>query len=117
MYTYLRINKILKDNNYEYTDSKKLSNVIYNESDRNLRIKLFDVEDYVYLAFNNRNPFYVADYIYDLCLLLNNFYQNNNISSLDDEVKKSDWLFILSLSNKILKELLSLLIIEIPSKM
>ncbi len=117
LYTYLRINKILKDNNYEYTDSKKLSNVIYNESDRNLRIKLFDVEDYVYLAFNNRNPFYVADYIYDLCLLLNNFYQNNNISSLDDEVKKSDWLFILSLSNKILKELLSLLIIEIPSKM
>lgn len=117
LYTYLRINKILKDNNYEYTDSKKLSNVIYNESDRNLRIKLFDVEDYVYLAFNNRNPFYVADYIYDLCLLLNNFYQNNNISSLDDEIKKSDWLFILSLSNKILKELLSLLIIEIPSKM
>lgn len=117
LYTYLRINKILKDNNYEYTDSKKLSNVIYNESDRNLRIKLFDVEDYVYLAFNNRNPFYVADYIYDLCLLLNNFYQNNNISSLDDEIKKSDWLFILSLSNKILKELLSLLIIEIPSRM
>lgn len=117
LYTYLRINKILKDNNYEYTDSKKLSNVIYNESDRNLRIKLFDVEDYVYLAFNNRNPFYIADYIYDLCLLLNNFYQNNNISSLDDEVKKSDWLFILNLSNKILKELLSLLIIEIPSKM
>lgn len=117
LYTYLRINKILKDNNYEYTDSNKLSNVIYNESDRNLRIKLFDVEDYVYLAFNNRNPFYIADYIYDLCLLLNNFYQNNNISSLDDEVKKSDWLFILNLSNKILKELLSLLIIEIPSKM
>ena len=117
LYTYLRINKILKDNNYEYTDSRKLSNVIYNESDRNLRIKLFDVEDYVYLAFNNRNPFYIADYVYDLCLLLNNFYQNNNISSLDDEVKKSDWLFILSLSNKILKELLSLLIIEIPSKM
>ena len=117
LYTYLRINKILKDNNYEYTDSKKLSNVIYNESDRNLRIKLFDVEDYVYLAFNNRNPFYIADYIYDLCLLLNNFYQNNNISSLDNEIKKSDWLFILNLSNKILKELLSLLIIEIPSKM
>ena len=117
LYTYLRINKILKDNNYEYTDSKKLSNVIYNESDRNLRIKLFDVEDYVYLAFNNRNPFNIADYIYDLCLLLNNFYQNNNISSLDNEIKKSDWLFILNLSNKILKELLSLLIIEIPSKM
>lgn len=114
LYTYLRINKILKDNNYKESE---LSNTIYNESDRNLRIKLFDLEDYIYLAFNNRNPFYIADYIYDLCLLLNNFYQNNNISNLCDDVNKNDWLFILNLSNRVLKELLNLLIIDIPSKM
>ncbi len=114
LYTYLRINKILKDNNYK---GSELSNTIYNESDRNLRIKLFDLEDYIYLAFNNRNPFYIADYIYDLCLLLNNFYQNNNISNLCDDVNKNDWLFILNLSNRVLKELLNLLIIDIPSKM
>lgn len=114
LYTYLRINKILKDNNYK---GSELSDTIYNESDRNLRIRLFDLEDYIYLAFNNRNPFYIADYIYDLCLLLNNFYQNNNISNLCDEVNKNDWLFILNLSNRILKELLNLLIIDIPSKM
>lgn len=114
LYTYLRISKILKDNNYK---GSELSNTIYNESDRNLRIKLFDLEDYIYLAFNNRNPFYIADYIYDLCLLLNNFYQNNNISNLCDDVNKNDWLFILNLSNRVLKELLNLLIIDIPSKM
>lgn len=114
LYTYLRINKILKDNNYK---GSELSNTIYNESDRNLRIKLFDLEDYIYLAFNNRNPFYIADYIYDLCLLLNNFYQNNNISNLCDDVNKNDWLFILNLSNRVLKKLLNLLIIDIPSKM
>lgn len=114
LYTYLRINKILKDNNYK---GSELSNTIYNESDRNLRIKLFDLEDYIYLAFNNRNPFYIADYIYDLCLLLNNFYQNNNISNLCDDVNKNDWLFILNVSNRVLKELLNLLIIDIPSKM
>ncbi len=114
LYTYLRINKILKDNNYK---GSELSNTIYNESDRNLRIKLFDLEDYIYLAFNNRNPFYIADYIYDLCLLLNNFYQNNNVSNLCDDVNKNDWLFILNLSNRVLKELLNLLIIDIPSKM
>lgn len=114
LYTYLRINKILRDNNYK---GSELSNTIYNESDRNLRIKLFDLEDYIYLAFNNRNPFYIADYIYDLCLLLNNFYQNNNISNLCDDVNKNDWLFILNLSNRVLKELLNLLIIDIPSKM
>lgn len=114
LYTYLRINKILKDNNYDYS---KLSEKIYNEYDRKLRMKLFDVEDYIYLAFNNRNPFYISDYIYDLCLLLNTFYQNNNISNLDDEIQKNDWLYILKLSSEILKEMLNLLVIKIPSKM
>lgn len=114
LYTYLRVNKILKDNCYIQKD---LSSKIYNESDRNLRMKLFDVEDYIYLAYNNRNPFYLADYVYDLCLLVNNFYQNNNISNLTDEENKNDWLYVLNLSNRIIKEVLDLLVIQIPSKM
>lgn len=114
LYTYLRVNKILKDNCYTQKD---LSSKIYNESDRNLRMKLFDVEDYIYLAYNNRNPFYLADYVYDLCLLVNNFYQNNNISNLTDEENKNDWLYVLNLSNRIIKEVLDLLVIQIPSKM
>ena len=114
LYTYLRVNKILKDNCYIQKD---LSSKIYNESDRNLRMKLFDVEDYIYLAYNNRNPFYLADYVYDLCLLVNNFYQNNNISNLTDEENKNDWLYVLNLSNIIIKEVLDLLVIQIPSKM
>lgn len=114
LYTYLRVNKILKDNCYTQKD---LSSKIYNESDRNLRMKLFDLEDYIYLAYNNRNPFYLADYVYDLCLLVNNFYQNNNISNLTDEENKSDWLYVLNLSNRIIKEVLDLLVIQIPSKM
>ena len=114
LYTYLRINKILRDNNYKYSN---LSDNIYNVSDRNLRMKLFDLEDYVYLSFNDRNPFYIADYIYDLALLVNNFYQNNNISNLKDEIQKNDWLSVLDLSAKVLKELLALLVIDIPSRM
>lgn len=114
LYTYLRVNKILKDNCYTQKD---LSSKIYNDSDRNLRMKLFDLEDYIYLAYNNRNPFYLADYVYDLCLLVNNFYQNNNISNLTDEENKNDWLYVLNLSNRIIKEVLDLLVIQIPSKM
>lgn len=114
LYTYLRVNKILKDNCYTQKD---LSSKIYNESDRNLRMKLFDIGDYIYLAYNNRNPFYLADYVYDLCLLVNNFYQNNNISNLTDEENKNDWLYVLNLSNRIIKEVLDLLVIQIPSKM
>ena len=114
LYTYLRVNKVIKDNNYE---SSVLSNKIYNDIDRNLRMKILDFEDYLYLAFNNRNPFYLADYVYDLCLLVNNFYQNNNISNLSDMQQKSDWLYVLELAKMIIKQVLELLVIDIPSKM
>ena len=62
-------------------------------------------------------PSYIADYIYNIAVLANNFYQSNHINGLDDIMKKNDWLFILSLTNKILKEMLNLIIIETPSFM
>ena len=114
LYSYLRINKIIKDNSYERTN---LTNNIYNEIDRKLRLKLLDFEDYIYLAFNNRNPFYIAEYVYDLCLIVNNFYQNNNISNLEYEENKNDWLYVLELTSRVIKESLDLLVIEVPAKM
>jgi arginyl-tRNA synthetase len=113
LYTYLRINKILEGENIY----NKLSNNIYNEIDRNLRLKILDLESYLKSAFQERMPSYIADYIYSLALLSNNFYQNNHINGLDDLEKKNDWLFILKLVNNILREMLNLIVIDIPSHM
>ena len=62
-------------------------------------------------------PNYIADYLYDLCVLVNTFYQNNHINSLDDNIKQNNWIYLLSTTNKLLKELLYLLAIEIPTEM
>jgi arginyl-tRNA synthetase len=62
-------------------------------------------------------PNYIADYVYDLCCLANTFYQNNRLSDLKDEEMKNEWILLLSLTNKILKKMLHLLTIEIPSIM
>ena len=113
LYTYLRINKILKEEGL----STSLSNKIYNKADRDLRIKMLDYVDMVNLAFNERKPHYVAEYVYNLCTLCNVFYQSNHISTLNDEVNKNDWLYVLSISNSIIKEMLYLLGIEIPTVM
>lgn len=113
LYTYLRINKILKDSQI----NTKLTDVIYNKYDRDLRLKLIDFSSYVMLAFKERKPHYIADYVYNLCVACNIFYQNNYISNMEDEVNKNDWLYILELSNKVIKEMLDLLVIEIPSVM
>jgi len=113
LYTYLRINKIIENEK----SSDKISNNIYNEVDRNLRLKILELSDYVNSAFINRMPSYIAEYIYNLAVLANNFYQNNHINGIEDENKKNDWLYVLSLTNKIIKEMLNLIIIDIPTLM
>ena len=113
LYTYLRVAKILKNETY----TENLTDSIYNIQDRNLRLKLLAFNEAVWNACNLRLPSYIASYIYELCVLLNTFYQNNHINGLEDEIKKNDWLSVLSLANRILFDLLNLLGMEIPSIM
>lgn len=114
LYTYVRINKLIENEQKYFT---KLGNNIYNKQDRDLRLKILNLESAINNAFTNRMPSHLANYIYELCVLLNAFYQNNNISKVEDEEKKNDWLYILNLANKILREMLLLLVIDIPSAM
>lgn len=113
LYTYLRINKILTEEKFE----TKLSDNIYNNFDRELRLKMLGYAEAIEMAFNERMPHYLADYVYNLCVASNVFYQNNRISGMTDEIKKQDWLTLLSISNKIIKNVLDLLGIEIPTIM
>ncbi len=68
-------------------------------------------------AYKERMPHYIAEYVYNLCVQCNVFYQNNHISGIEDEVKKNDYLQVLVLANNIIKQMLYLLGIEIPTAM
>jgi arginyl-tRNA synthetase len=113
LYTYLRINKILESQN----KNLELSNNIYNDPDRDLRLKLIEYGEAINYAFKERMPHYVADYVYNLCVAANIFYQNNHIMNMEDEMNKNDWLYVLTLTNKLIKQCLKLLVIDIPSIM
>lgn len=110
LYTYLRINKLLS------SDSSKLSNNIYNEIDRNLRLKLIDVPNVIDMAANERKPHHIANYLYELCVLSNNFYESNKLSDMDDVVK-SEFIYLLKFNNLVIETLLSLLGIYLPKEM
>lgn len=112
LYTYLRINKIIQNSNIN-----DFSNIIYNDADRDLRVKLIEFENIINLAFMERRPHYIAEYLYDLCVLANVFYQKNHIADLEDEINKNDWIYVLNLTNKVIKQLLELLVIDIPTVM
>jgi len=113
LYTYLRFNKILKEQELK----NNLTDNIYNKYDRDLRLKIVEFTNSIMQAFKERKPHYIAEYVYNLCVVCNVFYQNNYINSMEDETNKNDWLYILNLANKIIKEMLYLLVIEVPSVM
>lgn len=110
LYTYLRINKLLTYNN------QKLSNNIYNDVDRALRLKLLEVSAVIDEASKERKPHIIANYIYELSVIANNFYQTNHMSNLDSQTK-NDYNTILNYNNLILKTLLEILGIQIPKAM
>jgi len=112
LYTAVRIRKIVGD-----SPLSNVGTIIYNKNDRDLRMKLLEVSLVVDKACETRMPHYIADYLYDLAVLTNTFYQNNNISNLSDMETKTTWINLLGYTYKVMEKLLSLLIIEIPSKM
>ena len=113
LYTYLRMHKILEQEKLNITS---LNDTIVNDFDRKLRLKLLDLPMVIDSAYKERMPHYVAEYIYDICVLDNIFYQNNHVATAAEDVKQQ-WLLLLDFTNKLLKDLLQLLTIDIPSKM
>lgn len=110
LYTYLRVNKLLSSND------GKLSDKIYNDVDRSLRLKLLEVYDVVDVSQKERKPHHIASYMYDLCTISNNFYESNKMSELEGSIR-NDYDIVLSYNNFVIKTLLKLLGIEIPKKM
>jgi arginyl-tRNA synthetase len=113
LYTYLRTNKIINEENKNIS---LLNDKIYNEFDRNLRLKLLELPLVIDSAFSEYRPSYIAEYVYDICCIDNIFYQNNHIIGSENDTKQQ-WLLLLSFTNKLIKELLNLLVIDIPSQM
>ncbi len=113
LYTYVRMNKILTN---EKITVEKLNDIIYNVIDRDLRVKLLQLNKVVEVAFKEKMPNYIAEYVYELAVCCNSFYQANHINGLE-EVNKQQWLLLINYTNKLIKKLLELLVIDIPTKM
>lgn len=113
LYTYLRLNKLIDPTLIK----NNLGTTIYTNEEKELKLKLLQVTNVINKAADDRMPSYIAEYLYDLAVIANTFYQNNNISKLDDKTKKADLTTLISITTKVIKQLLELLIIDIPSKM
>lgn len=113
LYSAIRIRKILESNTF----NSDITDNIYNDTDRELRKKILELNKVLDRAVADALPSCVAEYLYDLCNITNTFYQNINISKEENPVAKNDYLNVLSLTYKIMESCLEMLAIKIPSEM
>lgn len=114
LYSYCRFNKIL---NRFSAEKREFLAENKNDFERNVKLKILSFAPIFNRAFIERKPSIIADYVFDLCLKLNNFYENNRLN--DEENKKfiSSWLKLIELSLKVVKTCLNLLVINTIEQM
>lgn len=115
LYTAVRLNSVLKRANAEF--SKPYGYILTTE-ERNLLIEIMDFERTILSAYENRATDMIANYAYDLCQLINNFYHNCPI--LRDDIPeniKAGRLYIAKLALDTLSTAIDLMGLKIPREM
>ena len=115
LYTAVRLNSVLKRAGI---DISKPETFDLSTEERNLLIEIMDFERTVLSAYENRATDMIANYAYDLCQLINNFYHNCPILRDDiDDKTKAGRLYIAKLAIDTLSTAIDLMGLKIPSEM
>ena len=114
LYTYLRLSKILANENI---DKACFSSKISNEYERKLKLSLLNLHKSFSVAYDEFLPSYICDFLFELCNTANTFYEQNRIKNENDLATKNSWLKLIKITTSVIKEMLGLLIIDIPSIM
>ena len=115
LYTAVRLNSVLKRAN---TNISKPAHFDLSVEERNLLIEIMDFERTVLSAYENRATDMIANYAYDLCQLINNFYHNCPV--LRDDIApdvKAGRLYITQLAFDTLSTTIDLMGLKIPKEM
>lgn len=115
LYTAVRLNSVLKRANATISKPEHFD---LSDEERYLLIEIMDFEKTILSAYENRATDMIANYAYDLCQLINNFYHNCPI--LRDDIKpeiKAGRLYIAKLAFDTLATTIDLMGLKIPREM
>lgn len=113
-YAAVRVNKILKDNNFEgrFVDSYNYT------AEKDVVAKLLEYPEVVRRAASELEPHKVANYLYELARELNRYYEVTPVATGDvDETTRAARLGVLAKASHVFAHGLNLLGIEVPSQM
>ena len=115
LYTAVRLNSVLKRAGINISKPETFD---LSTEERNLLIEIIDFERTILSAYENRATDMIANYAYDLCQLVNNFYHNCPILRDDiDDKTKAGRLYIAKLAIDTLSTAIDLMGLKIPSEM
>lgn len=115
LYSYVRLKKVY--NSFKNDIEPKFSMFCLNKAERDVEIKLLNFSSCFAKAFENRKPNIIADYLFDLCLKLNAFYETNRFNSEENKEFISSWLKLIEISLNVVEKCLNLLAIKTIDKM
>ena len=113
LYSIVRANSLLKK--ASDIDSKLIK--INSLQDRQLLVKLLQVDTTLNKAFEEKSLSYITDYLYQLCKIYNSFYDHNKVLIESDLDLKKSWIYITQKFVDVAKTLTNILAIDIPDKM
>ena len=115
-YTYARIQSVLRKSGEDYS-AVDISAVAPNEKETSLIQRLADFTTVVADAGRNYSPALIANYVYDLAKEYNQFYHDCSILKEQDSAVRAFRLLLSDTVADVIKRGMSLLGIEMPSRM
>ena len=115
LYTLVRIKSIFDKLGNIKTESKFNSDC--DKIIHNIFLKAIRYEEILIAAYKDYDPSVICKYIYELSNDFNSFYHDHNIISEQDINKRNLYIIICNIVDRLIRDALSILAIDIPDKM
>ena len=116
LYSTIRMKSLLKKAQESNIEFKKVS-VIANEYDRAIMIGLLNINSVLMKSYKAKSLNEIAEHLYKITNLFNNFYSQNRILTEEDGQTKESWLCLSQIVYENNLKLLNILGIDVPDRM
>lgn len=116
LYSTIRMKSLLKKAQESNIEFKKVS-VIANEYDRAIMIGLLNINSILMKSYKAKSLNEIAEHLYKITNLFNNFYSQNRILTEEDGQTKESWLCLSQIVYENNLKLLNILGIDVPDRM
>ncbi len=116
LYSTIRMRSLLKKADEAKIEFKKYTK-INDDIDRQIIICLLNIRNVLKKSFNTRSLNDVAEHLYKVTNLYNNFYSNNHVLTEENKELQESWLMLTKVVYDNNMKLLNILGIEVPERM